>query len=85
MNDLAFAMWRSQDNMGFSEFLIRGLDGARLELNIASIAHNLKKIWIMSKVFKNKNILYFESIIYLNCDPACLRCGKQKGLFYLKN
>ena len=33
-------------NLGFTEFLIRGLTGARLELNIASIAHNLKKIWI---------------------------------------
>jgi len=32
-------------NLGFTEFLIRGLDGARLDLNIVSIAHNLKKIW----------------------------------------
>jgi len=34
-------------NFGFNEFLVRGLSGAKLELNIASIAHNLKKIWIM--------------------------------------
>jgi len=32
-------------NLGFTEFFIRGLNGARLELNLASIAHNLKKIW----------------------------------------
>jgi len=32
-------------NLGFEEFLMRGLNGAKLELNIASIAHNLKKIW----------------------------------------
>lgn len=64
-------------NMGFNEFLIRGLDGARLELNIASIAHNLKKIWILSgKISKNNNIFYFESIIYLSCDPACLVRGE---------
>ena len=33
-------------NLGFNEFFIKGLDGAKLELNLASIAHNLKKIWI---------------------------------------
>lgn len=32
-------------NLGFTEFLLRGLQGVRLELNIASIAHNLRKIW----------------------------------------
>ena len=47
-------------NMGFSEFLIRGLDGAKLELNIASIAHNLRKIWIMKgKILDiNKKIVF---------------------------
>lgn len=49
-------------NLGFTEFLIKGLDGAKLELNIASIAHNLKKIWIargrikLSREISNKNI-----------------------------
>lgn len=43
-------------NMGFTEFLIRGLDGAKLELNIVSIAHNLKKIWIArGKICQNKD------------------------------
>ena len=63
-------------NLGFDEFLIRGLDGAKLELNIASIAHNLKKIWVMrGKICKNNETLFFRLIIienYLNCDPACL-------------
>ena len=59
-------------NMGFNEFLIRGLDGARLELNIASIAHNLKKIWkLRGKISENNKIFYFGLIIYLDCDPAC--------------
>ena len=32
-------------NFGFEEFLMKGLNGAKFEMNIASIAHNLKKIW----------------------------------------
>ena len=66
-------------NLGFDEFLVRGLSGAKLELNIASIAHNLKKIWIMrGKICKNNKTLFFELIIYsdyLNCDSACLGWG----------
>ena len=66
-------------NLWFNEFLVRGLDGAKLELNIASIAHNLKKIWIMrGKLFKNNGIYFFRLIIcqnYLNCDTACSRRG----------
>lgn len=57
-------------NLGFNEFLVRGLDGAKLELNIASIAHNLKKIWIArGKICKNNGNLFFELITcenYLN-------------------
>ena len=63
-------------NLGFNEFLIRGLDGAKLELNLISIVHNLKKIWIArGKIVHNNKILFFELIInsnYLNCDSACL-------------
>ena len=66
-------------NLGFNEFLVRGLKGAKLELNIASIAHNLKKIWIMrGKMCRNNETLFFELIIqenYLNCDTACLTRG----------
>jgi len=62
-------------NLGFDEFLVRGLNGAKLELNIVSIAHNLKKIWIIRrKTCKNNAPLFFELIIcknYLNCDTAC--------------
>src|SRR3989344_8509689 len=65
-------------NLGFNEFLIRGLDGAKLELNIASIAHNLKKIWIMrGKLSKNNENLFFEFIIDQKIDapPHLKRCG----------
>ncbi len=66
-------------NLGFGEFLVRGLSGAKIELNIASIAHNLKKIWIMrGKICKNNEALFFELIIcknYLNCGTACLVYG----------
>ena len=63
-------------NLGFNEFLIKGLDGAKLELNLASITHNLKKIWIArgKLSINNKNII-FDLIInnhQMYCDPACL-------------
>ncbi|MDP3027290.1 MAG: IS1182 family transposase [Nanoarchaeota archaeon] len=49
-------------NLGFTEFLIRGLEGAKLELNLVSIAHNLKKIWIarlkLSESINNKSVIF---------------------------
>ena len=62
-------------NLGFSEFLVKGLDGAKLELNLASIAHNLKKIWIARRKLSinDKNII-FNLIIesnQINCSTAC--------------
>ena len=51
-------------NLGFTEFLVRGLNGAKLELNLVSLAHNLKKIWIARGKINNKNLfLVFYSII----------------------
>lgn len=32
-------------NLGFREFLLRGLEKVKIELNLACIAHNLQKIW----------------------------------------
>jgi transposase len=62
-------------NLGFDEFRVKGLDGAKLELNLVSIAHNLKKIWIArgKLSINNKNII-FDLIIENNqmyCDSAC--------------
>jgi len=33
-----------KQNLGFREFLLRGLEGVKIEMNLISIAHNLKKI-----------------------------------------
>jgi len=51
-------------NLRLDEFSLRGLNSVRLELNLASIAHNLKKIWIAKvklgvNLDKNKIIFYF--------------------------
>jgi hypothetical protein len=66
-------------NLGFAEFLIRGLDGAKLELNLVSIAHNLKKIWIArGKLTMNNKNIDFCLIIENNqtyCDTACSGWG----------
>ena len=34
-----------KQNIGFREFLLRGLHGTKIEMNLVSIAHNLGKIW----------------------------------------
>jgi transposase len=37
-----------KENFGFRGFQLRGLEKVKIELNLISIAHNLKKIWIMN-------------------------------------
>jgi transposase len=37
-----------KQNLGFREFLLKGLDNVKIEINLASIAHNLQKIWKQS-------------------------------------
>lgn len=37
-----------KQNLGFREFLLRGLAQAKIEINLVSIAHNLQKIWRLS-------------------------------------
>ena len=34
-----------KQNLGFREFLLRGLEKVKIEMNIECIAHNLQKIW----------------------------------------
>ena len=36
-----------KQNLGLREFLLRGLEKVKIEMNLACIAHNLKKIWAM--------------------------------------
>lgn len=65
-------------NLGFNEFLIKGLDGAKLELNIASIAHNLKKIWLArGRISKNNETIVFNLIINNN---KCIVTQPVKGV-----
>ena len=50
-------------NLRFDEFSLRGLEKVRLELNIVSIVHNLKKIWGARLTLSeegNKNMLIFD-------------------------
>ncbi len=37
-----------KENLGFRGFLLRGIKSAKIELNLACIAHNLQKIWRMT-------------------------------------
>lgn len=38
-----------KQNLGFREFLLRGLDNVKIEMNLVSIAHNLGKIWRLTR------------------------------------
>jgi len=53
-----------KQNLGFREFLLRGLEKAKIEMNLVSIAHNLQKIYRMKREnYENrtKNIQYYSS------------------------
>ncbi|MCH8004049.1 MAG: transposase, partial [Nanoarchaeota archaeon] len=38
-----------KQNLGFREFLLRGLEKVKIEMNLVCIAHNLQKIWRLSQ------------------------------------
>jgi len=42
-----------KQNLGFREFLLKGLNGTKIELNLISIAHNLRKIWNLKRITSN--------------------------------
>ena len=39
-----------KQNLGFREFMLKGLDKVKIEMNLVCIAHNLQKIWRMKRV-----------------------------------
>ena len=39
-----------KQNLGFREFLLKGLNKVRIEMNLVCIAHNVQKIWKMKTV-----------------------------------
>lgn len=46
-----------KQNLGFREFLTRSLKSVKTELNLVSIAHNLKKVWMnMERVRKGRSV-----------------------------
>jgi transposase len=47
-----------KENFGFRQFGLWGLEGAKIEINIVAIVHNLKKIWRMKE--ERKKILEME-------------------------
>tara|TARA_Y100000310_G_C20607792_1_gene776414 strand:+ start:128 stop:1528 length:1401 start_codon:yes stop_codon:yes gene_type:complete len=53
----------AKHNLGFREFLLRGLEGVNIELSILGIAHNLGKIWRMSGV-KGRVSMDVRRILY---------------------
>jgi hypothetical protein len=64
-----------KENMGFRSLRMKGLNGAKIELNLVSIAHNLKKICMArGKLTINHKNITFYLIIKNNqmyCDTAC--------------
>ena len=71
-----------KQNLGFREFLLRGLEKAKIEMNLISIAHNLKKIRIVK--WKIQNILCSLEIVLLleyNCERAsAVSCPRILGV-----
>ena len=45
-----------KENLGFREFLLRGINSVKTELNLVSMAHNLKKVWVKKTEASTRNI-----------------------------
>jgi transposase len=69
------AIGNMKENLGFREFRLRGIEKVKIELNLISLTHNLRKIWITKGklTINNKNIIFYLIIEnnQLNCDTAC--------------
>ena len=52
-----------KQNLGFREFLLRGLEKVKIEMNLISIAHNLQKIHRMMR--ENKMSIGKSSSIFV--------------------
>jgi len=46
-----------KENLGFRQFLLRGINSVKTELNLVSIAHNLKKVWMKTRETERDSIL----------------------------
>lgn len=50
-----------KENLGFREFLTRGLNSVKTELNLVSMAHNLKKVWMKTR--EGNGFLFHDVLI----------------------
>jgi len=51
-----------KENYGFTKFYLRGLEKVKIEINLVSIAHNLKKIYMLRGKIKSENEGYAKNI-----------------------
>jgi len=66
-----------KENIGLREFSLRGLKKVRIELNLVSIAHNLKKVWLARGLIYDSNKKFGFCVIYAgglfdDCGTASL-------------
>ncbi|MDP2925130.1 MAG: IS1182 family transposase [Nanoarchaeota archaeon] len=54
-----------KENYGFTKFYLRGLEKVKIELNLISIAHNLKKIYMLRGKIKSENESYVKKLIFI--------------------
>ena len=82
-----------KENLGLREFSMRGLKKVRIELNLVSIAHNLKKVWLVRGLICSSDkkfgfcVIYMEDYLAITGQPlkaeVCLKVGEtaaQSGL-----
>ena len=54
-----------KENLGMREFSLRGLKKVRIELNLVSIAHNLKKVWLARALICYSNKKFGFCVVYM--------------------
>ena len=65
-----------KQNLGFREFLLRGLEMVKIEINLVSIAHNLQKIWKMMRENRENCVKKQSCFDFLrNFLVAIFNCG----------
>ena len=67
-----------KENLGFRQFLLRGLEGANIELNIVGTVHNLKKIW--KRLREKEKMEGREREMRSDCRGECFKILKLKVL-----
>ena len=82
-----------KENLGLREFSMRSLKKVRIELNLVSIVHNLKKVWLVRGSICSSDkkfgfcVIYMEDYLAITGQPlkaeVCLKVGEtaaQSGL-----